>query len=246
MQCLEKLNASTKLKKRKKVPWGKREESNIENWEEIRCKIADVLIECETLKKNCDNCQAEKAVIRCTSCVQAFCFQCDINIHMNDPFHDRISYENGFGLPLSCCESLDENFAIQNQEKIIKFSYDCCTVCSSTLKEIVPTKESCVVLNIKGRFDINKYIYVCSSCGSKYDPFNLKCILKSNYWPGTPSSISLIIDVELFRMWDLLRKRSPGIAENCFLQSLGDYSKLNNRLKIENYLLRIMLSDNVH
>ena len=81
-----------------------------------------------------------------------------------------------------------------------------------------------------GRIEVFKHEVTCHHCETKSDPFHLKQFLVSGYWPLSPTATSYIVDVEVFKLWDALRKRAPGLSENSFLQSLGDLLVSQNRV----------------
>ena len=83
--------------------------------------------------------------------------------------------------------------------------------------------------------------YYVKDCETKSDPFHLEQFLVLGYWPLSPNSTSYIIDVKVFKLWDALRKRAPGLSENSFLQSLGDLSVSQNRVgRPENIFMKII------
>ena len=81
-----------------------------------------------------------------------------------------------------------------------------------------------------GRFDLFKYHLHCNTCGFNIDPFNIDVILKSGYWPGSPTQVNCMIDQTVFRLWDSFRKRMPGSSEKSFMMSLSDISLMIGRV----------------
>ena len=83
-----------------------------------------------------------------------------------------------------------------------------------------------------GRFEFNKYQDMCSKCGNKADPFVLKNILASGYWPSSPRTCDFLFAQDLFLFWDQLRKHSPGSSEGSFLEVLNTQTEAHGRVSL--------------
>lgn len=69
-----------------------------------------------------------------------------------------------------------------------------------------------------------------SQCSDIYDPFNLECVIQCGYWPFAVHSLTFLVGQSLLQFWDTLRKRSPGISETSFFQTLSDISVAKERV----------------
>jgi hypothetical protein len=87
-----------------------------------------------------------------------------------------------------------------------------------------------IIFVILGRFELLRYQYKCDSCGLKQDPFDLRTILKSGYWPCSPKKFGCLIQTTVFEFWDQFRKQMPGSSERSFLESLNAFTKLHGRV----------------
>ncbi|XP_028409242.1 uncharacterized protein LOC114531826 [Dendronephthya gigantea] len=94
----------------------------------------------------------------------------------------------------------------------------------------VPTENQCIVVTIKGRFDLDKAEFHCFACQHVFSPWKLESVIKLGFWQGTPSNIIHIYDMELLLQWDLMQKRMPGVSERSFLKSAEDYSHEKGRV----------------
>ena len=95
-----------------------------------------------------------------------------------------------------------------------------------------PLNDCVIVISMKGRFVLQKWKFTCSCCGLFQDPFHLKNIVGSGYWPGSPKKFNLLVDEELFIFWDAFRKRMPGSSEKSFIDTLNDLSASQGRVSI--------------
>jgi translation initiation factor 2B subunit (eIF-2B alpha/beta/delta family) len=93
----------------KKKVWKERME-NFENvWKEERQNVLNDLISNQNISGKCLVCSQQKAVISCMECVRHnLCSLCDIEMHDDQPLHDRCYYGDGYKRPLGPLECIDE------------------------------------------------------------------------------------------------------------------------------------------
>lgn len=96
------------------------------------------------------------------------------------------------------------------------------------------TDDICMVVTLKGRYDIFKYRILCEDCGGITNPFDISSVLKSGYWPGSPCSINHLIKEDVFILWDVFRSRMPGSSLKAFLTSLCDIVEYYGRTNMIN------------
>ena len=72
--------------------------------------------------------------------------------------------------------------------------------------------------------------FQCFACQYLWSPWSLESVIRLGFWPGSPSNIIHIFDINLFQQWDLMQKRMPGVSERAFLKSLEDYSFKKGRV----------------
>ena len=83
---------------------------------------------------------------------------------------------------------------------------------------------------ILGRFELMKYHIVCANCSIKQNPFTLKNILQSGFWPCSPNTFNCLVHVQTFILWDQFRKQMPGSSEKSFLESLNALTYMYGRV----------------
>ena len=74
----------------------------------------------------------------------------------------------------------------------------------------------------------------CQKCENLDDPFQLRTVLESGFWPSTPVNASHLFDEEVFRFWDSLRKNAPGTSENAFIEVLNTITRFHGRITYMN------------
>ena len=103
--------------------------------------------------------------------------------------------------------------------------------------------QSCYIdalLCFAGRFDLDKVEFNCSACHYFWSPRSLESVIRLGFWLGRPCNVIHIFDVDLFRQWDLMQKRMPGVSERSFLKSLEDYSSEKGRVHYSASKLKIL------
>uniref|UniRef100_A0A7M5XND4 CxC3 like cysteine cluster domain-containing protein n=2 Tax=Clytia hemisphaerica TaxID=252671 RepID=A0A7M5XND4_9CNID len=215
---LETLLNFVKTKKKKKS-WFERSRSCQEDWDLLRKNIWRTMQAREVLDEHCNVCCDRLGDLYCMDCHKSFCHVCDDVFHLANPFHDRLSS----GRYLDVLECLDEK-----KEIIPTVRYPplkcVCSVCGSKEVTKIATDEYCIVVTLKGRFDVNKYHLRCNECTSLTDPFTTSVLLSSGFWPGNPKSLNYLFKEEVFQLWDKFRKFMPGSSERAFLKSLNSIS----------------------
>jgi len=237
-ECLNLLRSLvTGKKKKKKKSWFQRAQTNQLEWKRNRPFIWEHLYSQEVIAEKCCVCKEEKPIIKCNDCFQnQLCYKCDFLVHKDgNSFHDRYSFHDGFFQPLSPMELFKESPECEDDGKTPDLRYFSCHQCKSFNLSKLVAEEMCIVVTLKGRYDLFKYNVVCSDCGAIFDPFTLEVILDSGYWPGSPVRINYLIKEDVFVLWDTFRKRMPGSSERAFLLSLCDISKENGRKGVINH-----------
>jgi len=205
---------------------------NVENlWSNEREYVFSNSCSSSYLSGSCNKCNDNQAVITCSSCPDyQLCHLCDIERHSVSPLHNRICVSEGVKYPLAPNECLDENGSIIETIRYVPlFSKGICK-CGS--KNIIKKNcsETIVVITMTGRFELLSHCFICLECAEKYDPFTLKNIIYSGFWPTSPKTFSCIISTEVFTMWDQFRKHMPGSSETSFLESLNSLTIIHGRV----------------
>uniref|UniRef100_A0A7M5U8G7 CxC3 like cysteine cluster domain-containing protein n=1 Tax=Clytia hemisphaerica TaxID=252671 RepID=A0A7M5U8G7_9CNID len=222
---LETLMKYSKSKKKKKKSWFDRTQSCQQDWDMVREGIWRLMQAREVVNDVCALCCDRKCDVRCLDCLKSLCYVCDDVFHLSHPLHDRFS---SAGRPIDVLECLDENKEITTTVRYPSLICSC-SVCGSGNISKVPKDEYCIVITLKGRFDLHKYIIKCIDCDAQTDPFTIGVLLTSGFWPGNPKSLNYLFKEEVFQLWDNFRKFMPGSSERAFLKSLNAISDDNCR-----------------
>ena len=81
----------------------------------------------------------------------------------------------------------------------------------------------------KGPFDVEWLLPVCSECGTINNGCELKNILLHCFWPGNPSRISHLIEIDLLHIIDTFTPHLPGSSMSGFAAAIQDISASNVR-----------------
>eukprot|EP00794_Sanderia_malayensis_P000837 gene837-134_t len=244
----EKLTLSQKDKS-ESSKWTDRLEKASAMWEKHRNYIAECALEIESFSGSlniCENCNVKNPEIRCLDCADSkfLCISCDELVHEKFPLHDRDGWVDGFYKPLLPSETKDAASAniIHIDRRPVLHSKKC-PKCKSSELECQIVDEDCIIVTVKGRFDLKKYFMLCKSCCHEWDPFNLKTLIKFRLWPGSPEACTYLFDQDVFRLWNSFSKRMPGSSESAFLSSLNDISAERGRRFVlsQNYHIRFVL-----
>ncbi|XP_066924546.1 uncharacterized protein, partial [Clytia hemisphaerica] len=132
------------------------------------------------------------------------------------------------GRCLDVCECLNDNKEITPTVRFPHLKCSC-SVCGGNNLTKVVKDELCIIVTLKGRYDVNKYLLACKDCESTTDPFTVAVILCSGFWPGNPKSLNYLFKEEVFQLWDNFRKFMPGSSERAFLKTLNAISEEHSR-----------------
>lgn len=220
-------------KKYKRKTWFQRSQSTLAEWEKLQSMIWEVMLSREVLDDCCHVCREREPVIKCNDCHEnSLCYLCDDIVHSTLPLHDRCLFSEDYAKKLLPWESANEHHEIELSKKTLKLKCMSCTCCGGKNLSKRITDEVCIIVTLKGRFDLHKHHLLCEDCSTVIDPFTIGVLLKSGYWPGSVLSINYLIKEEVFILWDTFRKRMPGSSERAFLMSLNDISNDNGRTGI--------------
>ena len=79
---------------------------------------------------------------------------------------------------------------------------------------------------------MQKFYHSCATCSASFDPFTVNKLICRGFWPSNCDSIYYLFSVDLFVLWDSLRKRLPGSSSRGFIKSLEDLSTAHRRVNI--------------
>ena len=82
----------------------------------------------------------------------------------------------------------------------------------------------------KGRFDVERLLPVCSECGTPNNGWELKNILLHCFWPGNPSRISHLIEIDLLHIINTFTLHLPGSSMSGIAAAIQDISASNGRV----------------
>lgn len=214
---------------RRRQSWNKRMFSSFEAWNKKRADIHEEYYMLQVLDSLCNNCLSHRSCVTCSQCHKDYCAKCDRETHHLHPFHDRCFIDK-YQVPLSPLQVIDDENHIQKAVRILPLKRYSCLSCTSTDIIYDPCDDMCIVLNERGRYDFYKYTIVCKSCGAKDDPFDLRTIIRSGYWPAAPTTLNYLVDVNLFNLWSNIRSKMPGTSESSFIAALVELSLGNGRI----------------
>ena len=102
-------------------------ETSESSWMESRPLIFEYILRNNSFNCLCFKCREKNASIICKECEQLhLCYTCDIEIHADNPFHDRVSYASGYPCPMSPLEALNKDLeldAIGKHNKLYIYIY---------------------------------------------------------------------------------------------------------------------------
>ncbi|XP_045023780.1 uncharacterized protein LOC116918432 isoform X2 [Daphnia magna] len=136
----------------------------------------------------CKQCHMETTIcVRCASCKEVLCFECDFSYHRTRPFHTRQCMQLDSSFPLKPTQFLDPSGNIF--DKYVHVPLFLPTECSNCRAEgslkCQAGSKSIAVITRDGRFDLSNTSFCCSKC---------LCIAEASvemYWNiGLISSIS--------------------------------------------------------
>ncbi|XP_066912425.1 uncharacterized protein [Clytia hemisphaerica] len=104
-----------------------------------------------------------------------------------------------------------------------------CSTCGSKNMERYKEDSKSIVITLEGRYMLSHYLLVCNSCKQCENPFVLKNIIASGFWPTTPTNFNYLIKTDVFLLWDQFRKSMPGSSVSSFLQSLNALTVFHGR-----------------
>ncbi len=96
---LDDLEAEFPNSKKHETEWEQRKRIADESWSAIRSNLhtCNLLKNCiPEVGTMCSLCNTSEAMLRCISCKKVLCRICDDKVHMEQPFHDREMWLNGF------------------------------------------------------------------------------------------------------------------------------------------------------
>ncbi|XP_066931731.1 uncharacterized protein, partial [Clytia hemisphaerica] len=211
-------------KKKKRKTWFERSQACQDDWDLLRQPIWKTMAAKEVLNELCCVCRERSSDLHCLDCHDSFCFLCDDVYHLSNPLHDRMAN----GRCLDVCECLNDNKEITPTVRFPHLKCSC-SVCGGNNLTKVVKDELCIIVTLKGRYDVNKYLLACKDCESTTDPFTVAVILCSGFWPGNPKSLNYLFKEEVFQLWDNFRKFMPGSSERAFLKTLNAISEEHSR-----------------
>jgi len=65
-----------------------------------------------------------------------------------------------------------------------------------------------------------KHSLVCAECGLYQNPYNLRTLIHSGFWPCSIKTLTYIVTMDVLSLWDTFRKWMPGSSQKAFLNSL--------------------------
>ncbi|XP_064390969.1 uncharacterized protein LOC135338816 isoform X2 [Halichondria panicea] len=204
-----------------KSDWRKRMDTREENWEAFRSKLFEEVVMYSSMPADsaCFMCGDESPQIRCHQCgaSQYMCNICDVVAHKHQPLHDREVWYDGI---------------LSTQRVCIPFSIPWrCPLCSIGTVTVCPRESKRIVVNLRGRYDLNDVLPICDNCGQEIHLETPHDVIREQYWPGNPARKSAhIFDTDLFLFYDLLKKHNPGLSEVGFLRTLEQFSLSKGRV----------------
>lgn len=102
-----------KLMSATRITWQTRQTRLETNWEGFRANLAYYAIcqEALTFPQHCSKCSVEldQCVVRCLDCGPGvlLCSECDMQVHDQNPIHDREAWNGNFFSPLLPTEGVD-------------------------------------------------------------------------------------------------------------------------------------------
>lgn len=222
----------------KRQNWAERQTLLTESWEEQRSTIFEELLEATyAVPENimCSRCLDKAAVVRCDMCstIRHLCPECDQQVHESWPFHDRDAIVNGHYFPIPATTTWNSNGQWEIVARSLPLRDLCCTTCGGNCEpDCILPNTHCIVVSLRGRFDVNHRRYKCLQCGKMLCTSEPVVIIQSGFWPGSIKDMTYVFDKELFLFWDILQKQLPGVSEGAFLKSLELFSKRKGRVSI--------------
>lgn len=213
--------------------WKVRIEKSQASWKDARCSIFEAAVsESAVANHLCDKCNKNAASVICYECQwKRQCSSCDKNTHETLPFHDRNAVVDGYVKAVAPNTSVDINGDLVNIERYLPLQLSSCPSCQSVnciWKETVANH--CIVVTLKGRFDLSYRCYYCTDCQKECSPWNTDCIIRAGFWPGSIANMHYAFQQDLFMFWDLLQKWMPGSSERSFVKSLEQFSAQKGRV----------------
>uniref|UniRef100_A0A7M5X0A6 CxC3 like cysteine cluster domain-containing protein n=1 Tax=Clytia hemisphaerica TaxID=252671 RepID=A0A7M5X0A6_9CNID len=209
--------------KKKKRSWKERMERIEKAWSEEKENIFSSLrLKSAFLsKEKCALCLSKTAAVDCHECRIHLCEICDRDIHNKNPLHNRFSFVNDKTQALTPMQALNDNLEIYTVDRLVPLRHAVCICGSNNFEEIVK-QGNVVVITMTGKFDLVPFVLQCCHCNQIVDPFSLKNILISGFWPSSPNNFGCLISEGVFLTWDHFRKHMPGSSSTSFLESLND------------------------
>ncbi|XP_065072071.1 uncharacterized protein LOC135696565 isoform X2 [Rhopilema esculentum] len=228
--------SEAKLVRQPKQTWFERRDAALTKWESSRESILETSI-CEKAfsKKSCSYCKKRAALINCNQCRKHkyLCFLCDDIVHSLAPLHDRAVFIENQMQKITPLQGLTEKGIIVeiNRCPIMTLPSKCAKCGMHGQWRKLPSNQKCILVNCRGRFDLNKFQIECLNCSFCSDLFDDVCqLIRSRYWPGSVGTVSYLFDEDMFESWESFMLRMPGSSEHGFIGSLEDISQYNNRV----------------
>ncbi|KZS19688.1 Uncharacterized protein APZ42_013853 [Daphnia magna] len=192
----------------------------------------------------CNVCQKvlESAALRCMTCKNHLCGDCDDVLHCRQPFHHRYLVNKKIFQPLKPYEFWDKDWKSVLKDICVPcFVPTQCVKCSGkgNMKLIPNPDPNLQIADVmhQGRFDLRAARFLCMDCREITDADKNDYIF-SGFWSArATTSISYLFCEELFAMWYHLRHKSPLNSEKMFIITIEEISKQSGRspiVKIKN------------
>ena len=95
--------------------WNERRELSETVWSESRKILFESVLKKHVVHGKCHVCCERDAIICCKDCNRKlYCFVCDDVHHDINPYHNRLSFTDGFLSPISPLECFNENMELQH------------------------------------------------------------------------------------------------------------------------------------